>query len=216
VGTLAFLGILGYFLRIGLGTTGSALGPSVHEQGDAQIQATAAPGEVVVPQNGGAPADGGAPGTSVGGGSPAQGRGAAPPAPIERLLTELKGRVARNPSDLSAVVGLASMYFDAGKFEQAIPYYKKALALDPDNPDTRTDYATVLHQTGDDLEALRQLDIVLAKDPHFAPALFNEGIVADAIGRRTEAVSAFQKFLKAAPNDEHAADARTALHNLGA
>ncbi len=73
-----------------------------------------------------------------------------------------------------------------------------------------------MHQTGDDLEALRQLDIVLAKNPHFAPALFNEGIVADAIGRRTEAVSAFQKFLKAAPNDEHAADARTALHNLGA
>ncbi|MBD5607147.1 MAG: hypothetical protein IAI48_19000, partial [Candidatus Eremiobacteraeota bacterium] len=34
---LAFLGIVGYFLKVGLGVTGSALGP-VAQQGDANIR----------------------------------------------------------------------------------------------------------------------------------------------------------------------------------
>jgi len=212
VAMLAFGGVLAYFLRIGLSTTGSALGPGVvAQQGDSNIQATPIPGEVEVPQSGGAP------GNSVGGGSPPQAAAAgAPPAPIQRLLTELKGRVARNPHDLSALVGLASLYADAAKFPQALPYYKRALALDPGNPDLRTDYATALHGSNEDLESLAQLQLVLAAKPNFPPALFNEGIVASSIGRRTQAVAAFQKFLKVAPNDSHAEDARTALKNIGA
>jgi tetratricopeptide (TPR) repeat protein len=211
VAMLAFGGVLAYFLRIGLSTTGSALGPGVvAQQGDSNIQATPVPGEVVIPQSGGAP------GNSVGGGSPPQAAAGAPPAPIQRLLTELKGRVARNPHDLSALVGLASLYADAAKFPQALPYYKRALALDPGNPDLRTDYATALHGSNEDLESLAQLQVVLAAKPDFPPALFNEGIVASSIGRRTQAVAAFQKFLKVAPNDSHAEDARTALKNIGA
>ncbi|MFZ1124823.1 MAG: tetratricopeptide repeat protein [Candidatus Baltobacteraceae bacterium] len=225
---LVFIGIVGYFLRQGLGVTGSALGPEA-QQGDSQIQATAAPGtddqaatpgpgEVVIPQSGGiAPAGNGgeAAGNGVGGGTPAQGPAGAPPAPVQRLLTDLRGRLAQNPRDLSALVGLAQLYFDAGKFDQAAGYYKRALAIDPANPDTRTDYATCLHSTGNDIEALDELETVLAAQPNFAPALFNEGIVASSIGRRTQAIAAFQRFLKAAPHDPHADDARAALHNLG-
>jgi len=125
---LVFLGIVGYFLRIGLSTTGSALGPAVAEQGDARIATV--------------------PGNSVGGGSPAQATGAGPPAPVQRLLTELKGRIARNPRDESALTGLASLYADAGKFDQALPYYRRALALDPNNARLRADYASALEQSG--------------------------------------------------------------------
>jgi tetratricopeptide (TPR) repeat protein len=241
VTALVFLGIVGYFLRIGLGVTGSALGP-LAQQGDSQIQATAAPGpndaeatpepgEVVVPQSGGigpagssgnanpgnagAARGGAAAGNGVGGGTPVQNPGGAPPAPVQRLLTDLRGRLAQNPRDLSALVGLAQLYFDAGKFDQAIGYYKRALAIDPANPDTRTDYATCLHATGRDIEALGQLTTVLDAQPNFSPALFNEGVVASSIGRRTQAIAAFHKFLKVAPQDQHAEDARTALHSLG-
>lgn len=213
---VAFIGVLGYFLRVGLGVTGAALGPTA-QQGDADIRATAAPagalpstdpGEVVVPQTGGA--------NGVGGGPPAAGGVAgAPPAPVQRLLTDLRGRVQRNPKDLGALVNLANLYFDAAKYPQAIDYYKRALALDPENPDTRTDYATALHGVGNDLQSLRELNVVLAKHPNFAEALFNEGVVANAIGRRTEAITAFKKFLKVAPGDQRANDARAALQNLG-
>jgi hypothetical protein len=217
VGALAFLGVVGYFLRVGLGVTGAALGPTA-QQGDSNIQATGAPGgaalptpapgEVIVPQSGGAP-------NGVGGGTPPQGVAAGPPAPVMRLLVDLRGRLQRNPKDLSALVNLANLYFDAGKYAQAIPYYERALALDPANPDTRTDYATALHGMGHDLESLRQLDIVLDAHHNFPEALFNEGVVANAIGRRTEAIDAFKTFLRVAPGDERAGDARTALQNLG-
>jgi tetratricopeptide (TPR) repeat protein len=108
------------------------------------------------------------------------------------------------------------LYFDAGKFDRALPYYKRALALDSANPELRTDYASALHGANQDPEALAQLEIVLNAKPDFAPALLNEGIVASAIGRRSEAVEAYQKFLRVAPNDPHADDARDALKHLGA
>jgi tetratricopeptide (TPR) repeat protein len=229
IGLAIFLGVVVYFLRIGLGVTGSALGPSgpIAQQGDARQQAVApanaAPtlpaGEEAIPQSGTA---GGAAQGDAAVQAPAQQAGGAaiaaggPPPAIMRIVAEAKARIARNPNDLSALISLASLYFDANKFDQAIPYYERALAIDPTNPDSRTDYATALHTVGRDLDALKQIDIVLNAQPNFAPALFNEGIVASAIGRRTQAVGAFERFLKVSPHDGHADDARTALHNLGA
>ena len=94
-------------------------------------------------------------------------------------------------------------------------YARRALELDPGNPDVRTDYATALHQTGHDLEALAQLDTVLAQRPKFIQALFNRGVVLQAIGRRTDAIAAFQRFIAAAPNDPRTVDARQTIAELG-
>ena len=210
VTVLAFAGIIGYFLKIGLGVTGSAIGPMATVPSAPQnALPTQAPGEVVVPQSGG-----GAEG--VGGGTPVPANAGGPPAPVMRLLTEMRGRLARNPNDLAALVNVANLYFDAAKYEQALPYYRRALAIDPANPDTRTDYATALHGNNDDLQSLAELKRVLDAHADFPEALFNEGIVANAIGRRTEAIDAFKRFLKVAPKDERAGDARQALQNLGA
>jgi cytochrome c-type biogenesis protein CcmH/NrfG len=118
---LAFLGVVGYFLKIGLGVTGAALGPAV-AQGDANLAAAAGP-------------------NGVGGGTPAQAAAAAPPPPVARLLVELRDRLQRNPRDRSALESLGNMYFEAGKFAQALPYYQRALALDPHDAALRADYA---------------------------------------------------------------------------
>jgi lipoprotein NlpI len=217
-----FLGILGWFLRIGFGTTGAAFGPgsAPAEQGDARIQATPAPiatdppGTFTVPQTGSGPLQGGStalPGAGVGGGN-----AAGPPAPVMQALTELRGRLARNPKDLAALVQLGNMEFDAQKFDKAADLYRRALALDPTNPDVRTDYATALHQSGHDLDALKDLNVVLEQRPDFPTALFNRGIVLQAIGRRTDATADFKHFLKVVgPNNPRAADARAALQQLG-
>jgi tetratricopeptide repeat protein len=218
---VVFLGILGWFLRIGFSTTGSAFGPgSVSEQGDARIQATPAPiatdppGTFTVPQTGSGPTAGGSnalPGAGVGGGTPA-----GPPGPVMQELTQLRARLARNPNDLAALVQLANMEYDAQKFDKAAALYVRALALDPSNPDVRTDYATALHRGGRDLDALKQLDLVLRERPEFHAALFNRGVVLRAIGRRTDAIADFKKYLTVAGSDDpRVADARTALQQLG-
>ena len=217
-----FLGIVGWFLRIGFSTTGSAFGPaSVSQQGDARIQATPAPiatdppGTFTVPQTGTGPISTGSnalPGAGVGGGSAVGG----PPAPVMQELTELRARLARNPKDLAALVQLANMEYDAQKFDKAAALYVRALALDPTNPDVRTDYATTLHRGGRDLDALKQLDLVLHLRPGFHAALFNRGVVLRAIGRRTDAIADFKKYLTVAgPDDPRVAEARTALQELG-
>jgi len=70
-------------------------------------------------------------GNGVGGGSAGVATTKTPPPPIQRLLTELKTRLARNPRDLSALVGLGDLYAAAGKFGQAQMYYERALTVDP-------------------------------------------------------------------------------------
>jgi tetratricopeptide (TPR) repeat protein len=214
---VVFIALMGYFVKAGLTEGGTALGSAAPaEQGDARIQATAAPvamqtdapGTFTVPQTGTGPIapTSQLPGNQVGGGGP--------PAPVMAELAALRARLKANPQDLAAIVGLADMYFDAGKFDQSAGYARRALALDPGNPDVRTDYATALHQTGHDLDALAQLDTVLAQRPKFVQALFNRGVVLQAIGRRTDAVAAFRRFIAAAPNDPRVSDARATIDEL--
>jgi tetratricopeptide repeat protein len=212
-----FIAIMGYLVRLGFGDAGTALGSGAPaEQGDARIVATAPPvsmvtdppGTFTVPQTGSGPIaqTTALPGNTVGGGGP--------PAPVMQELTTMRARLKSNPNDLAALVTLAGMYFDAGKFDQAIVYDKRALALDPGNPDVRTDYATALHQTGHDLDALAQLDSVLAKRPAFVPALYNRGVILASIGRRTDAAAAYQRFITAAPNDPRVPDAKNSIGEL--
>lgn len=231
---VVFLGIMGYFLRIGLGTTGSAFGPGVAAapgaaagsghgtlQGDARIQATPAPiatdppGTFTVPQTGSGPISGGQsdqlPGAQTGGGTPA-----GPPAPVMAQLQELRARLERNPKDIAALVALGNMEFDARKFDKADGYYRRALALDPGNPDVRTDDAVALHQSGHDLEALAQLERVLAERPKFPNAVFNRGVVLEAIGRRSDALATFRTYTTLIPaSDPRQAEARAAIKQLG-
>jgi len=161
-----FLGIMGYFLRSGLGAEGSAFGPSAqHEQGDARILATAAPGG----PGGGA---NGLPGNAVGGG---------PPAPVMAALNELQARLSKNPRDTTALVSLGNMYLEAGKYDPALAYEERALAV----------------------------------NPKLGQALFAKGAALRGLGRRAQAVAAYRQFLHVAPNDPAAADARTAIAELG-
>ena len=215
---VVFIAIMGYLVKAGLTDSGTALGNGAPaEQGDARIQATAAPlamvtdppGTFTVPANR----------HRSGRARLARCRATRSAAAVRRRRscknsTTMRARLKANPNDLAALVALAAMYFDAGKFDQAAGYDKRALALDPGNPDVRTDYATALHQTGHDLDALAQLDIVLAKRPAFAQALFNRGVILASIGRRTDAVTEFQHFIAAAPNDPRVPDARNSIAEL--
>ncbi|MBC5810859.1 MAG: tetratricopeptide repeat protein [Candidatus Eremiobacteraeota bacterium] len=144
---VVLVAIVGWFLHTGSATTGAALGPAA---------------DVTAPLERAA-------GNGVGGGTPAQ-AAAGPPAPVQRILTELRTRVARNPNDADALAGLAGLYADAGKFPQALPYYRQTLALRPNDARLRTDYASALHGSGDDPAARREAERVLRAQPDFEPA----------------------------------------------
>ncbi|HTX57173.1 MAG TPA: tetratricopeptide repeat protein [Candidatus Acidoferrales bacterium] len=71
--------------------------------------------------------------TSVQGGGP-------PPAVMEQLAT-LRARIAEHPNDDVAITQLADEYLAAGKYAQAIPLYKRALAVNPKNVAAQTGLA---------------------------------------------------------------------------
>jgi cytochrome c-type biogenesis protein CcmH/NrfG len=56
-----------------------------------------------------------------------------PPAGVQMQLQELRVRIAHNPKDDVALTQLADMYLAVGKYAQAIPYYQRALAVNPSN-----------------------------------------------------------------------------------
>jgi Flp pilus assembly protein TadD len=204
----AFLGIIGYFLHVAYGVSGSAIAPSMRLSAAATpsaATATLAPGEEEVPQSGGA---------ASGNTSTAPLEGTGPPPAVREQIDAYRTRLAQNPRDLAALVGLASMESTAGMDDRAVPLYQRALALDPSNLDLRTDYAAALHGTHDDLGAFRELHLVLAHAPDLPAALYEEGVVAAAIGRRTQAAAAFRRFLRVAPHDVRSDEARTALASL--
>ncbi len=201
---IVFLGIMTYFLRIGLGNSGTALGAGPHEQGDARIVATPVPvatddtGTAAIPQ--------------TGGGVQAPN---APPPFIAQAISELRSRLARNPRDTAALVAFGDLEMQASKFDRAAEYYGRAAAVEPSNPATRTSLATAMHFEGNDSAALREVQTVLTKAPAFPGALFTEGLVDQRLGRRTEAIAAFKRFLAVAPSDRRAPEAHAALHDLG-
>ncbi|MGC2128531.1 MAG: tetratricopeptide repeat protein [Candidatus Aquilonibacter sp.] len=113
VATIAvlFLGLMGYLVAIGFGVAGSVFGKG---------------------GSGGAGSSAGST-TSVQGGGP-------PPAVMEQLST-LRARIAAHPNDDVAITQLADEYLAAGKFAQAIPFYQRALAINPKNVAAQTGLA---------------------------------------------------------------------------
>ena len=56
-----------------------------------------------------------------------------PPAGVRIQLEQLRAHIARNPKDDVALTQLGDMYLAVGKYAQAIPYYQRALAVNPKN-----------------------------------------------------------------------------------
>lgn len=105
--TAVFLAAMGYLVRNAFATGGSVFGTATGASNRAPAP-TAAP-----------------PAVSVEGGGP--------PAGVRAQLSDLRARIARNPKDDVALTQLGDMYLAVGKYTDAIPLYKRALAVNPSN-----------------------------------------------------------------------------------
>ena len=109
---LLFLGAMAYLVAVGFGVTGSVFGKA------GSATAANAPQQTQGTQ------------ANVQGGGP-------PPAVMAQLQT-LRNRIAKDPKDDVALTQLGDMYLAAGKFEQAIPFYQRALKANPSNVAAQT------------------------------------------------------------------------------
>ena len=122
-------------------------------------------------------------------------------AAVEQSAAPLLEAVNKNPNDYDSLVKLGNVFYDGQQFANAIQYYERALAIQPENVDVRTDMGTAYWYSGNADKALSELQTSLKYKPGHPQTLFNLGWVrwqgkADPKG----AIEAWQQLLKANPD----------------
>jgi cytochrome c-type biogenesis protein CcmH/NrfG len=139
----------------------------------------------------------------------------APPPLDESRANALQTTARQNPADAATRVELGNMYFDAGRFPDAVEWYEAALKIHPTDVDVSTDLGIAYYYMDQPDRALAQFDRSLGVDPAHAKTLLNVGIVR-AFGKKDlkGAVEVWQKVVAVAPSSEEARAARQALDGI--
>ena len=139
--------------------------------------------------------------------------GSAPALPedVNSKIAMLKQMVDKSPDNFMHIVGLANLMYDAGKYKEAIPYYRKGLKLQPDSLSVQVDLATCMFQSGDGPSALAELDKVLRKQPHHGNAMYNRGVIEKSMGHQEQADKAWRDYVEHFPDGPKAAEIKAAL-----
>ena len=139
---------------------------------------------------------------------------AAPPLDESRA-SAMKTTAQQNPTDAVTRVQLGNMYFDAGRYPEAVEWYEAALKVNPKDVNASTDLGIAYYYSNQADKALAQFDRSLEVDPRHAKTLLNIGIVR-AFGKQDlkGASEAWQKVLAIAPGSEEARAAQQALEGV--
>ncbi len=141
---------------------------------------------------------------------------AAPPVDEVRAA-ELREAAEGAPEDVQVRMDLGKLYFDAQRFEDAIPWYEAALALRPEAVDVSTDLGVAYFYLDDTDRALEQFARSLEVDPEHPKTILNLGIVL-AIGKQDldGALAAWEQVQQVAPDSPEARDAAAAIASISA
>jgi cytochrome c-type biogenesis protein CcmH/NrfG len=138
------------------------------------------------------------------------------PKPIDQQrLATLEAQAKTAPTDPVPRILLGDLYFDAQRFDLAMPWYEAAVALDPKRIDASTDLGICYFYTNQVDRALAQFDKSLAMDANHLKTLLNVGIVrAFGKGDRPGAAQAWERVVAIAPESEEATLAKQGLDGL--
>ena len=151
--------------------------------------------------------------------APAGSSGAQPQAtPLdEARASTLKATADANPGDAATRTALGNLYFDAGRFDEAVRWYLESLKINPKDANVSTDLGISFYYLNQADRALEQFERSLAIDPKHSKTLLNIGIVR-AWGKQDldGAAKAWQQVIDVAPNSEEAARAKQGLEGIRA
>jgi cytochrome c-type biogenesis protein CcmH/NrfG len=134
--------------------------------------------------------------------------------PLDRdaQITAFRNILAADPGNLNANIELGNLLYDAGRYAEAVPYYRRALELQPTNVNVSTDLGTALYYSGHPDEALAQYERSLQRQPNHPQTLFNIGTVRlegkqDPAG----ALEVWNRLVTVHPDSPEAAKARSRI-----
>lgn len=106
---------------------------------------------------------------------------------FQQRLTALEGRLAQEPRRRDLVVEMARLLHDGHRARDAVPYYRKAIEMDPADPYAYYDLASLHGELGEWDDAADVLQDRLDRDVSDAVALYDLGAVRANQGRDVEA-----------------------------
>lgn len=140
------------------------------------------------------------------------------PAPAildESKVQALRTVAERDPKNAVARAQLGNLYYDAGRYPDAIKWYGESLAVNPKDADVSTDLGVSYYYNNQPDLAIRQLERSLEIDPKHAKSLLNLGVVR-AFGKQDlkGAAEVWKRLVEVAPQSPEGQQARKALDSL--
>jgi len=93
-------------------------------------------------------------------------------------INALKRRLEQNPGDLQATTRLANLFHDVQMWDQALPFYERAIELAPDNPDILTDLGVCYKNLRRFDDALAMFQRAHGGNPDHWQSQFNIAVVS--------------------------------------
>jgi tetratricopeptide (TPR) repeat protein len=146
--------------------------------------------------------------------------GPPPGSPAPAILDEtqvqaLRSVVDRDPKNAVARAQLGNLYYDAGRYTDAIKWYGESIALNPGEVDVSTDLGVSYYYNNQPDLAIKQLEHSLQVNPKHAKTLLNLGVVR-AFGKQDlqGATDAWRRLVEIAPESPEGRQAKQALDSL--
>jgi tetratricopeptide (TPR) repeat protein len=156
-----------------------------------------------------APVESAAPESATAPGTPA-------PAVLDQTKVQaLQAIIDKDPKNAAARSQLANLYYDAGRYTDAIKWYTESLALNPKDVDVSTDLGVSYYYNNEPDRAITQLEHSLQMNPSHTKALLNLGVVR-AFGKQDlkGATDIWKKLVEVAPQSPEGQQAKQALDSL--
>ena len=142
-----------------------------------------------------------------------------PVAPLvdEGRVAELRITADQSPENAQARVDLGYLYFEVQRFDEAIPWFEAALAINPLDVSVSTDLGVAYFYTDAIDRALDQFAHSLEVDPGHAQTLLDLGIVR-ALGKQDleGAIQAWEEVRRLDPDSPEAVAAADAIERIRA
>jgi len=121
----------------------------------------------------------------------------------------------KDPKNAAARAQLGDLYYDAGKYPDAIKWYERSLTINPKDVSVSTDLGVSYYYNKETDRAIDQLQKSLQLDPSHAKTLLNLGVVK-AFGKQDlkGATEVWQKLVQVAPQTPEGQQAKQALDSL--
>ena len=129
----------------------------------------------------------------------------------------LLNQIKQNPKDTDSMLQLANLYAgdDVARYQDAIDWFNKYLAIDTKNVDVRLRMGSLyLNKMNDPASAVKIDTEATSIDPKNANAFLQLGLAAKGAGQNQAAIDAWNQYLQLAPNSSYADQIKSEIDKL--